>query len=289
MLECFTAVISFGEKPILFFALSLSVSPFLKKRQILKICLLTSQITIWQCPRVFSVITSLFTSIMQYFLCSWIEVQPHNHWGTGRTYFCVYQSRVTAPCTGWAGAEASFCWDGWARPGVAIAGAEILCLSALCLILRKEGLWTDWWVAHAGRWKWIPKFNWETDNVGFAEGPLWSLKLKCLLSTGCLYFFPSLLTSDVPAFPAAHCPEEQWPCVASWAHLNCRVTALSSKTSIFLHWQLLLDWWPQLLLKLLFKTWAVFLLCSSIGAAPEKVTVMETMAYSFLSLLPIAS
>lgn len=114
------------------------------------------------------------------------------------------------------------------------------------------------------------------------------LKLKCLLSTECLYFFTSLLASDGTAFPAAHCPEEQWPRVATWAHLNCRVTALNSKMSIFLHWQLLLNCWPQLLLRLLFKTWTVFHLCSSTGAAPEKVTVVETLAYSFLSLLPIA-
>lgn len=45
--------------------------------------------------------------------------------------------------------------------------------------------------------------------------------------------------------------------------------------------------WPQMLLRLLFKTWAVFHLCSSTGAAPEKVAVLETMAYSFLSIFPI--
>lgn len=109
---------------------------------------------------------------MKHFLCSWIVVQPHNHWGTDRTYFRVHQSRVTAPCTDWAGAEASSCWDGWTRPGAALAGAKTLCLSAVSLTLRKEGLWTDWWVAHAGCWKWIPKFSWEMDNAGFAERPL---------------------------------------------------------------------------------------------------------------------
>ena len=93
---------------------------------------------------------------------------------------------------------------------------------------------------------------------------------------------PSLL-------PAAYCPEEQWPHTAARTHLNCRVTALGSRPSIFLYWQLLLDCWPQLLLRLLFKTWTVFNLCSSTGAAPEKVAVVETMAYSFLSLFPIAA
>lgn len=215
-------------------------------------------------------------------------MQPHNHWGTDRTYFRVHQSRVTAPCTGWAGAEASCCWHGWVRSwvGVVLAGAEILCLSAVCLLPlgRKDFEQSDellmlaiesGFPSSAEKWTICRKTSlilWSS-NVYLGQG---------------LYFFKSVFASDGTAFAAAHCPEEQRPHVAAWAHLNCRVTALNSKTRIFLHWQLLLDCCPQLLLRLLFKTWTVFHLCSSTGAAPEKVTVVETMAYSFLSLLPIA-
>lgn len=103
------------------------------------------------------------------------------------------------------------------------------------------------------------------------------------------FLFTSVFLSHAAAFPAAHCPEEQWPRTAAQACLNCRVTALGSEPSIFLHWQLLLDCWPQLLLRLLFKTWTVFHLCSSTGAAPEKVAAVDTMACSFLSLFPVAA
>lgn len=132
MLKCFTAVIRFGERktpPILCsFAFFL---PFFKEKADTK-SLLTFYVRIWQCPRVLSIIAFFCTSIKEYFLCSWIEVQTHNQGGTDRTYFRVHQSRVTAPCTGWAGAEASCCWHGWARPGAAPAGAETLCLT-LCV------------------------------------------------------------------------------------------------------------------------------------------------------------